>query len=142
MNHALNANPILPAMTAKDVERVKALEYWSLEQRQVAIETTHSLHAGLYARTIMIPKGTMLTGALMKIPTLLVLSGDAEVIVGDHAHRFTGYHVLSGEAGRKQAFITHADTWLTMAFASNAQTVEEAEREFTDEYEQLMSRRT
>ena len=42
-----------------------------LECPQVAIQTTHHFHAGLYSRTIRIPAGVMITGALIKIPTLL-----------------------------------------------------------------------
>lgn len=132
----------LKASTPQALAVVRALEEHSLAHMpQVDIETTHSLHAGCYARTIRIPANVMLTGALMKIPTLLVFSGDADVIVGDHSERLTGYHVLEGAADRKTAFIAYADTWLTMSFATQATTVEEAEREFTDEYERLMSRK-
>ena len=35
--------------------------------RQVPIETRHVLHAGMYARTICIPAGVLITGALVKV---------------------------------------------------------------------------
>lgn len=111
-----------------------------LECPQVAIQTTHHFHAGLYSRTIRIPAGVMITGALIKIPTLLIVSGHASVFIGGESRLLCGYHILPGQAGRKQVFIAHKDTDLTMVFASSASTVEQAESEFTDETSLLMSR--
>jgi hypothetical protein len=51
-----------------------------------------------------------------------------------------GYAVLPASAGRKQAFVAQADTRLTMVFPTSAKTVEQAEREFTDEIYLLGSR--
>ncbi len=133
--------PAIPPMSAAAIESVRALEAAALQRPQVEIPTQHALHAGMYARTIRIPAGVLLTGALIKVPTLLMLSGDATVFVGDGAVRLTGYHVLPASAGRKQAFIAHADTDLTMVFPTHARTVEEAEAEFTDEADRLLSRR-
>jgi hypothetical protein len=63
------------------------------------------------------------------------------VALGDGAaERLTGYHVLPASGRRKQAYVAHADTWLTMVFATSAQSVEEAEDEFTAEAHKLMSR--
>ncbi|EOG3619115.1 hypothetical protein ACK9U2_000947 [Pseudomonas putida] len=130
----------LPAMTSEEVAKVQALESHLMQLPQVPIATQHHFHAGLYARTIRIPAGVMLTGALIRIPTLLILSGHATVFIGGQAQELAGYHVLPGQAGRKQAFLAHADTDLTMAFATAATTVEQAEEEFTAEADLLMSR--
>jgi hypothetical protein len=63
------------------------------------------------------------------------------VALGDGlTERLTGYHVLPASGRRKQAYVAHADTWLTMVFATAAQSVEEAEDEFTAEAHKLMSR--
>lgn len=93
----------------------------------------------MYARTVRIPADFVLTGTLVKIPTLLVTRGAFDVMVDDHWVRLNGYNVLTGEANRKQAFITRSEVEMTMIFRSNAETVEQAEREFTDEYHLLMS---
>lgn len=130
----------LPAMTSEEVARVQALESRMMQLPQVEITTRHHLHAGLYARTIRIPAGVMLTGALIRIPTLLVLAGHATVFIGGEAVEMQGYHVIPGQAGRKQAFLAHADTDLTMTFATSATTVEQAEEEFTAEADLLLSR--
>lgn len=136
---AVAAGRILP-MTAEAIARVRRLEAALLELPQVPIATDHVLHGGMYARTIMIPAGVVLTGALIRVPTVLILAGDATVDTGEDAVRLTGYHVLAASAHRRQAFLAHADTWLTMVFATRAATVAEAEAEFTDEAHLLLSR--
>lgn len=141
MNRLMPAPAGLPAMSPGDVEKVSQLEDFLGQLDQVAIATQHHFHAGLYARTIRVPAGVVITGALIKIPTLLVLSGHATVFVGGESLELQGYHVLPGQAGRKQVFMAHTDTDLTMVFASQATTVEEAEAEFTDETDLLLSRR-
>lgn len=141
MNGLTAVGPRLPAMADADVQKVADLERYMLGLPQVEIKTTHHLHAGLYARTICIPAGVAITGALIKIPTLLIFSGHATVFIGGESVELQGYHVLPGDAGRKQAFAAHQDTHLTMLFATSAKTVEQAEAEFTDETDALGSRR-
>ncbi|MNJ15212.1 hypothetical protein D3C77_94540 [compost metagenome] len=131
----------LPTMNSDEVAKVRALESHLAQMPQVPITTQHHFHAGVYARTIRIPAGVMLTGALIRIPTLLILSGHATVFIGGEACELAGYHVLPGQAGRKQAFLAHTDTDLTMTFATQAKTVEQAEEEFTAETNLLLSRR-
>jgi len=123
------------------IQAVRALESALLASPQVNVPIEHSLHAGVYARTARIPAGAVVTGAEIKVSTVLVLSGDATVYTGDGEIRLTGYHVIEADAGRKSAFLAHADTALTMLFASRARSVDEAEREFTDEFDALASRR-
>lgn len=131
----------LPPMSVDAVASVRRLEWESLKLPQVDISTDHVLHAGMYARTVVIPAGVVITGAEIKIPTVLIINGDTLVYGEDGPIRFTGYHVTLGDVGRKQAFYALADTHLTMLFPTAAKTVEEAEMEFTDEYEKLSSRR-
>lgn len=131
----------LPAMCDSDVEKVRRLETALQVAEQVPIATTHHFHAGLYARTICIPAGVMITGALIRIPTLLIVSGHVKVFIGGEVVELQGYHILPGQAGRKQAFLALEDTHLTMCFATAAKTVEEAETEFTEETELLASRK-
>lgn len=142
MLEVINSKEVtIPTMTTQSIEAVRALETEALKLTQVQIPVNHVLHAGMYARTVMIPAGVMITGALIKVATALIVSGDATVYVGAKTIRLTGYNVMSSGAMRKQAFLAHADTHLTMIFPSSASTVEEAEDEFTDEAELLSSRR-
>jgi len=132
----------LPPMSADSVAAVRELEDASLQLPQVPIATEHAFHAGVYARTIMVPAGVVLTGVQIQVPTILIVSGDVDVLGDAGPVRLTGYHVTLGQPGRKQAFYAYADTWLTMLFATAATTVEEAENEFTAEPERLGSRRS
>jgi len=130
----------LPATPPAAMERVRALEAQVQALPQVQIPTYHVIHAGLYARTIRIPAGVVLTGAEITRATLLICSGHAVVTMGDSVHELYGYHVLPAEAGRKQAFLALADTDLTMLFATDARDIATAEGQFTTEPERLMSR--
>jgi hypothetical protein len=126
-------------MSVLEIDNVRQLEALSLQRPQIAIDTDHVFHAGLYARTVMVPAGVVITGALIKIATLLIVNGDALVYVNGGAREVSGYNVITASAGRKQAFVAQSDTWLTMIFRSDAETMEQAEAEFTDEAEDLMS---
>jgi hypothetical protein len=133
--------PVIPAMSAGAIRAVRALEERVLALPQVPIETRHVLHAGMYARTICIPAGVLITGAHITIATLLIVSGHATLFIGGEDVELAGYAVVPASAGRKQAIYAHADTLLTMLFATAAPSVEQAEQEFTDEPGRLASRR-
>ena len=128
-------------MTPEAIDKVRQLEARTAELEQVEIQTDHVLHGGMYARTIRIPAGVLLTGAHIKRATMLVISGHVTVFIGAGTIEITGYQVLPASASRKQAFLAHADTFVTMLFPSEAASVEAAEHEFTDEADRLLSRR-
>lgn len=130
----------LPRMSEDALNRVRALEGYMLDAPQSPLVTRHLLHAGMYARTIVLPAGVVLTGALIKIATVLVVNGRVKVYTGDNVLDLAGYNVVPGHAGRKQVFYAEEDTELTMMFPTTAKTVEEAEEQFTDEAARLMSR--
>lgn len=132
---------VVPAMTLLQIDKVRRLEAMVLELPQTSIFTEHVIHGGMYARTVMIPAGTMITGALVKTPTTLIVNGDCTVYIGDGTIEVSGYNVIPASAGRKQAFLAHTDTWLTMMVATDAKDVDEAERFFTDESHLLASHR-
>ena len=105
------------------------------------IPTSHTLHGGMYARTVLVPAGVVITGALIKVATTLILSGSVKMYSGDEMVELTGYNVIAAAAGRKSAFLAVTDTHLTMVFPTSAATVAEAEAEFTDQCDVLLSRR-
>lgn len=127
--------------TAGDIADVRALEVETLKLPQVHIETSHVLHAGVYARSIMLPAGTLLTGALIKCATVLIIRGNVVIYLDGQGVAFSGYNVLPAAPRRKMAIIAETDTDMTMLFATNATTIAEAEDAFTDEAETLISRR-
>lgn len=131
----------LPSMSEASVAQAKEAETLIRGLPQIVLTTDHSLHAGVYARTVLIPKGASIVGTLIKRSTNLIIAGHVIVFVGnDQAVEYQGYAVLAASANRKQVFIAKEDTYLTMFFATNATTIGEAEAEFTDEVDILMSR--
>jgi hypothetical protein len=133
-------NPALGALTGEQLAAVREFEARALTLAQLPFATWHHFHAGLYSRTMMVPRETVLTGALVKIDTVLTVSGDITISGVEYCLRVTGYRVIPCKAGRKNVFVAHADTWMTMQFATAAATVEDAEAEFTDEAHMLASR--
>lgn len=133
----------LSASSPESIQAVTAVEQWSLAHvQQVDVPTEHLLHAGMYARTMRIPAGSVVTGSLMKIPTVLIIHGHAEMLTGNGWAAIDGYAVLAGSAWRKQICVARSAVEVTMLFPTQAETVEAAECEFTDEYEKLMSRKS
>ena len=72
----LVAQTKISPMTELEVNKVRCMENEILKAPQVKIATQHIIHAGVYARTIVVPAGVILTGSLMKIPTVLIINGD------------------------------------------------------------------
>lgn len=128
----------VPPMTPEAIARVREIEdYMLATQPQFDLEMHHVIHAGMYARTCRLPAGVVMTGALIKIPTLVIVEGHALVWLGEEAREIDGYTILTASAGRKQAFHAITDTKITMIFPTAAKTVAEAEREFTEEADRL-----
>lgn len=101
----------------------------------------HLLFAGMYARTCRVPAGMAFTSVPIKIPTVLIVQGECFVFAGEKWRALQGYNVMGASAGRVQAYFTASDTEITMLFPTDAETVEQAEAEFTDEAAALLSRR-
>ena len=131
----------LPSMTEEEISKVRGLEAQALREPQAPTFTGHLLHAGVYARSMLIPPGTLITGALIKRATSLVIAGDVLVYTGAGTSRLTGYNVIPASQDRKQAFWALSPVGMTMFFATGAASVAEAEAEFTDETDLLLTRR-
>lgn len=130
----------LSGMNHVAIDKVRQFENAARNEPQVDITISHTLHAGMYSRTAFIPKGVVITGALIKVATLLIISGDAIVYTGEGIIELSGYNVIPASENRKSAFLALSDVYLTMLFPTAARTVEEAEGEFTDETDLLQSR--
>lgn len=131
----------LPATTPRLLEKIAELERALVGHEPVDVPTQHVIHGGMYARTIVMSKDMVLVGAHIKVATLLIVTGAAAVLAGEEWIELEGYNVLPASAGRKQVFVSRSPVILTMIFPTRATTVEEAEAEFTNECEALLSRR-
>lgn len=133
--------------TSEDVVmRLRTLEDFIRQYPQTEFETEHVFHAGMYTRTVRLPQpkqgeATIFTSVLIKRPTMVIVNGVCDVLIDDIGVRLSGYNVVACDAGRKQVYIAHTKLEITMFFPTNAKTVEEAEAEFTDEADNLLSRK-
>ena len=69
-----------------------------------------------------------------------MVTGDFAMTCGGRTVRLKGTHIFRASAGRRQIFVAYEDTTISMSFATKAKTLLEAEAEFTDETDLLMSR--
>ena len=141
MTALINPPKTIPATPDQALEAIKAWEKRALGHKQCPLQTTHNLHAGIYSRTVRIPAGVVITGTLIKIPTVLTIVGHMQISIGDKIYEIEGLNTFDCQAGRKQIMAARSDCYVTMAFASKAKTVEDAEEEFTDEADSLLSRK-
>lgn len=130
----------ISAATPEALEKIAGVEKKMRSMPQIHIQTEHMFHAGMYARTIRLAARVAITSVLIKIPTVIVVNGKCRVYAGEWVD-FEGYNVIPAAAGRKMIYVTEQPTQITMIFSSEAKTVDEAEQEFTDEAEWLLSRK-
>jgi hypothetical protein len=120
------------------IDKVRQLTEVLRQVPQIPFVTEHMLHAGMYTRTVRLPRNTVCAAVLIKLPTVLIIHGDCEVWSNDELIGTSGYSVLPGSAGRKIAFVTRSDVAMSMIFPTDAKTVDEAQRAFTDEHDLLV----
>lgn len=137
----LQPKTTIPPMKQGDIDKVRELEDFLLSFPQVDLVHTHTLHGCVYTRTVFLPAETIITGAHIIVPTTLIVSGKVVAYFGDRSVTIEGYEVFTAAPGRKVGFAAVADTYLTMIYATDAMTVEEAENQFTDESDRLMTRK-
>lgn len=130
---------LLPALSSN--EAVAKAEAFALTLPQVDLQTQHLVHGGMCARTIFIPAGTFLTGALTEMDNVCVMFGDIEVTTDDGPVRLVGFHVLAAKAGAKRAGRTFADTWWTTVWPTKLTEIADIEDEMTREAAKLQTRR-
>lgn len=129
----------LAKSTSQAIEKAFIVEKMLLNEPQVYIPIDHFIHDGVYIRTATVPKDVMIVGAAIKIPTTLIISGDCIMTTDKNSVRISGYNVFQAECGRKQIFLALTKTSITMIFKTNSATVEEAEKEFTDQFAELQT---
>ncbi|SDC25489.1 hypothetical protein [Paraburkholderia lycopersici] len=100
-------------------EKIEALEREIQKLPQVDCPVWHYFAPGLYARKMLIRKGTALTGAVHKTEHLCLISGDITVTTDEGVKRITDAHaVLSSKPGAKRAGYAYEDTYWTTVHAT------------------------
>jgi len=128
------------AMSSKEIAFAKEMEGYLSALEQFNVETFHTLHAGVYTRTIILEPGQVASGVVISIPTTLIITGHIKLLIGDQVNEIEGFNVFTASANRKQIALAVKKSTIAMVFKTDARTVEEAELEFTNEPEKLASR--
>ena len=100
-------------------EKLLELEQIMLKMPQVEIPVKHYTHGSMYAREILIPKDTILTGKIHKFDHFdVMISGDITVSSDtEETIRMTGYNIFNGVPGKKRGGYAHEDTlWITFHY--------------------------
>lgn len=124
-----------------DHSKIRRLEAILLRAPQVDMQTTHALSGGVYARTVFIPAGTVVTGATHKKDHICIIDGDVETILDGQPQRITGRVVINGTKGVKRAVYAHDDTLWTTVCATALTDMDAIEAELVEEPERLQTRR-
>ena len=136
-----NSSRVIASMSSQDIGiAIQAEEEILNMPNQVLVPTHHTLHGGVYTRTIKMNEGEILSGALIKVATTLIVQGELSVYIGSEVNHLEGYSIIPALKNRKQVMYARGDCWITMIIGTSVKSVEEAEEEFTDDYLRLMSR--
>lgn len=141
MTEVVEKKIFIEEMTNQSIDKIRHMESFMLKMPQVSMKTDHVLHGGVYARTLTVPAGTLMTGVVVKIQTVLIVSGKCKIFNGVGTVDFEGYNVIPANAPRKMTLLAIEETKLTMIFPTDAKTEKESEEMFTDEYSLLVTRK-
>ncbi len=99
-------------------EKIESLENEWKKLPQVEIPVVHRYSGGIYAREIVIPADTFLTGKIYKDDHFdIMVYGDVTVSSDEGVKRMSGFHAFESKSGKKRAGYTHSETkWITMCF--------------------------
>ncbi len=101
-------------------EKVNRLEDALRSVPQVDCPIRHHFAPGIYAREITIPKGTVLTGAVHKQESLVVLSaGRLRLVVDGGTVEISAPHTMTCKPGAKNAALALEDSVWTNFFATD-----------------------
>jgi len=92
------------------------LEAKMLEQQQSAIPVEHLVHGGMYARSVKVPAGTLLTGNIYKYDHIEVMASGVLMVTTDdgQSRLLEGYNLMPALTGKKRAAYAIEDTvWIT-----------------------------
>lgn len=111
-------------------DTVLALQTEITQLPQVKLATAHLFCDGMYARTILIPKGVSLAGAQhRRAHIFIIVSGEISIMTNKAWAKFKAPWILESLPGTKRIGYAHEDTIVTTVHRTNASTVAEAEKE-------------
>lgn len=119
----------LPAVRERITDLEKAIQAVPAEQ-QVSFENLHLFCPGIYARSIFMPAGTVLTSKIHKTQHFFVVSKGACTVSNSHGEReyICAPYLGITMPGTKRALLIHEDCVWTTFHATDLTDVEEIER--------------
>lgn len=117
---------VMDRVSLPDVRKQRAaileLEKAILNEEQEHVEPIHTIHAGMYARTVTVPQGMMLTGAIYKYDHIEIMSSGKLLVTTDNgsSRMLTGFNIIPALSGKKRAaFAVEDTTWTTIHSVAN-----------------------
>lgn len=139
-NQSSLPTPLMGEEARRQVECLQEAGLSLPPEHKAVFETLHHLKGGIYARTIAIPAGHWLVGAVHKKDHINVVAGDISVLTEEGVKRITGFHVLPTTAGVKRAGYAHATTYWTTLVRTDETALDAIEDDITTEGPLLQSR--
>ena len=122
--------------------KIVSLENQMRSHEQIVIEPKHYLAHGLYAREILIPKGTLLTGKIHLAEHLNIISkGDISVMTDEGIKRIKAPATIISQPGIKRVGYAHEDTVWTTIHACDETEIDKIEEALVvDSFEEFERR--
>lgn len=133
--------PLVPLDTpAKDmIEYVNRLEQEINKLPQATVPVWHHFAPGMYARQMLIPKGTVLTGAVHKTEHLCIVSGVIDVTNDTGVIRIADQqYIFVSKPGVKRAGVALEDTYFTTVHATDETDLDKLVIELTESTSQQL----
>ena len=110
------------------------------EEMQNVMPLKHHIKDGIYTREIFMPKGMLVLSFIHKVNhPAFFMSGEMSIITDKgEMKRIKAPMVIQTEIGTQRVAYMHEDTTWVCTYRTDAETVEEAEKElFTEDYREL-----
>ncbi len=123
--------------------KIMALEDAILRFKQEELQVNHHFSKGIYAREMIIPKGTILTGKIHKHEHLNIMTkGKIRVVTEEGAKDVVAPAIIASPAGTKRAGVAIEDTiWITI-HPTDERDLDKIEDQFIaqsfDEFDRLL----
>lgn len=113
-------------------DKIEQLEQamFQMPEHQIEIEPKHYFAKGVYAREILIPKGTTLTGKIHRTEHLNIISkGDISVLTEHGMRRIQAPYTMVSLPGTKRVGYAHEDTVWTTIHGTEEKDLDKLEEE-------------
>jgi quercetin dioxygenase-like cupin family protein len=110
-----------PKQNLPQLSEIITLEKSLLELPQVDMHVEHTFANGIYARTLHVPKGAVVTGAMHRFEQInTIAKGEVHVVTTEGSAIYKAGDIFSSPAGTKRAFYAVEDTvWTTILHNPN-----------------------